>query len=257
MDEPIEVGQSFYHFVGIGVAPCRVLAPYEHAIDLPRVHHVAHVQPRIRLAVVCLGQPRIAEVVFLGGLVAEERLEQAHRVLGSVLPPVRGLGIRSLGSVLFQIRFQSLLRRSGDLQIPGNDMEQQTSVRGPLNVRLSAKGVDSAAGYSYVAQEQLNDGACANDLRSYSVVGPAQSVQDATGLVSSPGGRIHLVHLQQIFRRSTRNLGHLFRRVSGIVLLEKLKDAPGILERRVFLRNSFFVPLEGPVDASYFLVSLL
>ena len=75
-------------------------------------------------------------------------------------------------------------------------MEQQTSVRGSLNVRLSSKGVDASTGYSDIAQEQLNDSARANDLGPERVVSPSQSVENAPGFVPHPGGGIHFVHFQ-------------------------------------------------------------
>ncbi len=148
-----------------------------------------------------------------------------------------------------QVRFELLLGSPGDFQVPGDQVEQQTPIRRPLNVRLSAESVDAAARDADVAQEQLDDGTGTNDLSAERVVGPAKGVQHAPRLIPHSSGRIHLVHLQQVFHRRSSDFGYLLRCIARVVFLQELKDASGILKRRVLYRNPLLVPLEGPVSS--------
>ena len=103
VDHPVQLGHSLTGLIGVGSGASRVLAPGKKALEVPFVHFIKEVQPGVSFAVVQFRHPGVAKIIGLGSSLSEHGLEEAHRVLGSVLPPVGTDGIIGLGSPLLII----------------------------------------------------------------------------------------------------------------------------------------------------------
>ena len=119
-------------------------------------------------------------------------------------------------------------------------------VRGPLDVRLAAQGVDAAAGHADVAQQELDDARGTDVLHAHGVLGPAQGVHDGPGLVAASGCRKGLVDPEQVFPGNAGHRRDGVQVVTGIVLLHELEHATGMLEGLVPLGHAVFVEFKAP-----------
>ena len=107
-DEPLEPGERLPLEPGVLRTHRRVLAHDEIAVQLV----VGHLHDVLEMRVVLrqLGQPAVAEVVFLRGPLAVVRLEQADDVLGRVVPEAGFL--RVLLEVPGEVVLSPLARRA-------------------------------------------------------------------------------------------------------------------------------------------------
>jgi hypothetical protein len=123
-----------------------------------------------------------------------------------------------------------------DLQIAGQDIEDSRHIGGALNVGMAAQRVDAAAGAPHVAQQQLQHGRGADDLRAEAVLRPAHRVDDGGDLlhvaVFADGGE-QIGGLQELIFRNAGDALHHLRRVARILLLQQLIDAARMLKREV------------------------
>src|SRR5580658_766970 len=101
---------------------------------------------------------------------------------------------------------------------------------------MAAQGVHAAACSADVSEQKLNHRGGADDLRSESMLRPADGVDDRRNFLRVPvlaDGSEHVNGLQiLIFRNAGNALDH-FRRVSRILLLQQLEDAAWMLQRHV------------------------
>jgi hypothetical protein len=101
---------------------------------------------------------------------------------------------------------------------------------------VAAKRVDASAGAAHIAQQQLQHGGGADDLRAEAVLGPADRVNDGRGLFHVAvfaDGREEVGSLQELIFGDAGDAFHHLRRVAGILLLEELIDAARMFERHV------------------------
>ena len=173
VNHPIQVLEAFPHFSGIGAAAGRVLPPGKEPLECPLVHFIEEIQPGVSLAVIDLGEPVIAKVVGRHCRVPEKGLEHAHRVLWIVLPPVRALGIVAFGCPFLVIGSQRYIGCPRCFQVPGPDVPEQAMVSGSLHVGFTPQRIDTAAGNTHVAEQQLDDGHGADILNAGGVLSPA------------------------------------------------------------------------------------
>src|ERR1700720_1525793 len=76
----------------------------------------------------------------------------------------------------FRVGFKAGICRIGDFQVAGPDIEYAAHVGSALDVGMSAKCVDSTSSTAHIAQDQLEHGSRANDLRAEGVLRPANRV---------------------------------------------------------------------------------
>jgi hypothetical protein len=136
-----------------------VHAEGEDAFHFAFVHVVPVLDPGI--VAVHLRQPRKGEIVVLRRRRPIHCLQERHRELRCVRPIVKRLPLARLGwsrGHAIQIGFQVLVRRSGHLQIAGQNVENAGHVGRALNVGVTAQRIDAAAGASHVAHQQLQHG---------------------------------------------------------------------------------------------------
>ncbi len=100
---------------------------------------------------------------------------------------------------------------------------------------MAAQRVHAAAGHAHVAEQELDHGRGADVLRAHRVLGPAQGVQAGQGAVRRGGGGDDLAHLEEGILGRAADVAHRFRRVAGIVLLEQLQHATGVVQGLVHL----------------------
>ncbi|OPY88880.1 MAG: hypothetical protein A4E72_01258 [Syntrophus sp. PtaU1.Bin208] len=127
-------------------------------------------------------------------------------------------------------------------------------IRGPLDVGLAAHGLNAATGDAHIAQKQLDHAHGPDILGSYSVLGPAHGVEFVPCPVRSSCRAVELVDLDQFVNRRSRDLVDDLRRVAGIVLLQELEDAVGILHRGILFDPSIPFSLVGPAGLVVFSV---
>src|SRR5258708_2890913 len=98
---------------------------------------------------------------------------------------------------------------------------------------MPAKRVDAAARTTDVTEQQLHNCGCTDNLGAEGVMGPTYGVDDGADLLHVAvfaNGGVEVSGLEELLLGDTGDaLDHL-RSVAGILLLEQLEDAVGILE---------------------------
>ena len=173
-----------------------------------------------------------AEVVVGGGVVAPPRLEQADQVGVDVGPgaghPAPG------GDVGGEVVVEGGV---GHGQVAGEEVVEGGDVGGPLDAGVAPEGEDAAAGAADVAQEELDDGGGADVLHADRVLGPADGVAEGGGALAARVAAEGLGHLQELVSGDAAHLLHHLGRVAGVVALEHLEHAAGVLEGGIGLRR--------------------
>ena len=109
----------------------------------------------------------------------------------------------------------------GHLQVAGQDVEDAGHVGGALNIGVAAQSIDAAAGAPHVAQQQLQHGRGADDLRAEGVLRPTHRIDDGRDLLHVAvfaDGSEQVRGLQElVFGYAGDALDHL-RRVTRILL---------------------------------------
>ena len=229
-DQPVELGQGQAVHPAVGRAHRRVLAeeevPLHRAFEHPQHGLVGGVVARDA------GEVVEAEVVVDGGVVAPPRLEQADQVGVDVGP---GAGHPAPGGhVRGQVAVQGGV---GHGQVAGQEVVEGGDVGGPLDAGVAPEGEDASAGAADVAQEELDDGRGADVLDPDRVLGPADGVAEGGGALAAGVAAQGLGHLQELVTGDAAHVLHHLGRVAGVVALEHLEDAPGVLEGGVGLRR--------------------
>ena len=227
-DQPVELFQGLADLGRIRGTDRRVRADGKEPFDLALIHLVEEMHEGIVFPVVQLGQPGVAEIVFLGGLVVAEGLQEADEELRIILIVIGRLGILRFRRVFLQIFLQRIEGGRRHLQIAGQIVVEDAMIRGTLDVRLAAQGVDAAAGDAHVAQEELDHGHGPDDLAARRMVGPAQGVAFRSRLVRDARGAVFCIDLEQVFLGDAGDAGDLIQGVAGVMLLHHLEDAAGI-----------------------------
>ena len=181
-----------------------------------------------------------AEVVVGGGVVAPPRLEQADQVGVDVGP---GAGRLAPGrDVGVEVGVQGGV---GHGQVAGQEVVEGGDVGGALDAGVAPEGEDAAARAADVAQEELDDGRGADVLHADRVLGPADGVAEGGGALPARVAAQGLGHRQELVPGDAAHLLHHLGRVAGVVALEHLEHAPGVLEGGVGLRR--LAPVGGAV----------
>src|SRR2546427_8168572 len=101
---------------------------------------------------------------------------------------------------------------------------------------MAAESIHAASGTAHVAEQQLKDCRCADDLRPESMLRPAHRVDDRGGLLHVPvlaDGGVQVGCLQELgLRYAGDALDHLGR-VARKLLSQQLEDASRMLESEV------------------------
>src|SRR6202035_6090458 len=221
--QPVQAGQGQPLEPAAGRAHGRVLAEQEVPLDLL----VDHVEDGPVGAVVAgdPGQVAEAEVVVGGGGAAEPGLEHADQVGALVAPEA---GVRYLGEVLVHALAR---RRHG--QVAAEQVEQGRDVGGALDVGVPAQGQDAAAGSAPGAQQHLEDGRGPDVLHPGGVLGPADRVHPAGGLVPAAGGDQGGGDPGEVGRADAADLLDHVGGVPGEVPPEHLEHAARVSQRLV------------------------
>ena len=125
-------------------------------------------------------------------------------------------------------------------------LRQQPQVRQPLNIGVTAQGVNAAACHPHVAEQQLNHRHGADVLRADGVLRPAECIQERRSFIFRAGFRNQLAHLQEVRLRRTADVFDNLRRVAGNVLFQQVPHAARVLQGGVALRKAVFVQLVVP-----------
>ena len=232
-DQPIEVGHGTAHVAGVGGRMAGVHAPVEAALDNALLHELERGNMRI-VHGTCLGRdlrpPVVTVVVVHGGVLAEPLLQGGDDEL-------RLIGVVAVG---IGLRFQPLAQACAiggvrPLQVGGMLVDHHAHVRCTLDVGLAAQRVHAAAGDADVAKQQLHHGHGARVLGAIGVLGLAERVEHGAGLTGLGGRGIGFVDEFENILVHTADTANGVERVTGIVLLELLVDAHGVLQRHVLL----------------------
>src|SRR5579864_8718658 len=101
---------------------------------------------------------------------------------------------------------------------------------------MAAQCVYAAARSAHISKQELSHRCGAYDLRTKGVLRPPYSVDDRRHLLHVAifsNGREEIVGLQQSVLRNAGDFFYCFRRVSRVLLLQQLKNAPWMLERQI------------------------
>src|SRR4051794_31546608 len=205
-----------------------VLAEKEVPLHAP-VDHVEHgaVGPVVSAD---LGQVVEAEVVVPGCRLTPVGLEEVDAISTRVGPEPLGAGLADAVDPLLERRVVSDLRHR---EVSGQDVEQRRDVRRALDARVPAQRHDPTARATDVAQQQLQDRAGADVLHADAVLRPADAVDERGGALASGVRGPRLAHLAERVRRHATGFRDHLGGVAGVVPLEDLVDAPGMLQRLV------------------------
>ena len=134
-----------------------------------------------------------------------------------------GAGLDAVGVMRFNQVGQIGIGRVRHLQVARQTVEHSAHVGRALNVGVAAQSVDAAAGAPDVAEQQLQHGRGANDLRAEAVLRPPHRIHDGGDLLHVAifaDGSEQIGGLQElVFRNAGDALDHL-RRVARILLLQ-------------------------------------
>ena len=178
-------------------------------------------------------------IVLFGRSVAIHRFEERDGEFRSVRPiieriPRRGLRRSRCGAL--RVRGEVRIVRAGHLQVARQNVEDASQVRGTLYVRVTAKRIDASTGPADISHQELYHGCRSDDLRSEAVLSPAHRIDDSGRLfhvaVSADRGEEFSRFEELVFRNTGDTLNN-FRRVSRILLFQKLINALRMLERQV------------------------
>ncbi len=171
------------------------------------------------------GRQLYAEVILGSRGVPVPRLEQADDILAEVGPVAGGhTVVRDVGIQRVMVPVGRGLR-----QIAGQDVIQGADVRRALDAGMTSHGQDTAARTADVAEQELQDAPGTDHLRARGMLGPAQGVdQDARPLAARVGAE-KFGNARELLRRAAAHLGDHLRRVPGVMALQDLEDATGML----------------------------
>ena len=111
---------------------------------------------------------------------------------------------------------------------------------------MPAERVDAAARPADVAEQELDDRRRPDDLAADGVHRPADRVHDRADSICRAGGADDVGDPEEGVFRASRDSGDGLRRVAVVVPLQKLKDRPRVLERRIAADVAIGVPLVLP-----------
>ena len=131
-------------------------------------------------------------------------------------------------------------------QVAGEYARDYRMIGGTLDVRMATQCINTSAGSSDVAEQQLENGSGTNNLTANGVHRPTNRVHDSADLVGGSGRTDNVRDLEEVRFRATRDSGYRLRRISTKVLLQKLKDAARVLQRRVAFRVSVSISFVVP-----------
>ncbi len=160
--------------------------------------------------------------------------------LGIVLPVAHLVGTQRLLRARVDVLLVVLLALVGQGQVARQCVGQQAQVGQALDVGVSAQRVHAATGDTDIAQQQLHHGAGTQNLRARRVLCPAQCVQDGCCAARLCGGCELLANVHELVLRRAAGALHLLRRIAGVMALEPLVDATGVLQGRVGLDVTVF-----------------
>ena len=175
-------------------------------------------------------------VVLFGRGIAVHGLEKADGKFWCVRPVVERLpdtGLGRFGGDPLDVGLEVRIRGNRNFQVTRQIVEDPRHIRGALNVGVAAESVYAAARAPDVAKQQLQHGGGADGLCPRRMLRPAHGVNDRANLlhvtVFANGGEQVRDFQKLLLRHSGNALDH-FRRVTGILLAQQLKDTPGMLE---------------------------
>src|SRR5437899_6513617 len=188
------------------------------------------------IVAVHLGQIVEGPVVLFGRGIAVHGLEKADSNFWCVRPVVERLpdtGLGRFGGDPLDVGLEVRIRGNRNFQVTRQIVEDPRHIRGALNVGVAAESVYAAARAPDVAEQQLQHGGGADGLCPRRMLRPAHRVNDRANLlhvtVFANGGEQVRDFQKLLLRHSGNALDH-FRRVTGILLAQQLKDTPGMLE---------------------------
>src|SRR5205085_1707252 len=123
----------------------------------------------------------------------------------------------------------------GQGQVAGEQVVEGGDVGRPLDAGVAPQGEDAAAGAADVAQQELDDGRGADVLDADRVLRPADGVTHGRGAVGAGVAAEGVGHGQERVPGDAAHLLHQLRRVAGVVALQHLEDAAGVLQGGVGL----------------------
>jgi hypothetical protein len=234
--EPFEVGEGEPLELAVGGADGGVLAHHEKSLA-PAVYHahdrrVDGVLPRQARQMV------EAEVVLFGGRIAPVGLQETHRVGLHVAPVAARRGV-----TLHELLQTGVRVGVGHGDVAGQDVEEGGDIGRALDGRVPPQGHDAAAGPTYVAQEELDDGGGADVLDAVGMLRPSDRVGEGGGPIPARVVAHRIADPQEEVLGDAAHLLNHLRGVAGVVPLQDLEDAAGVLEGLVHLRG--LAVLEG------------
>src|SRR5690606_29140516 len=122
---------------------------------------------------------------------------------------------------------------------------------------VSAQRVHATAGNTNIAQQQLDHGAGTDDLRTNTVLRPAQRIQDGARATRFSGRGQHFTDFQELVLGRATDAFHHLGRVALVVLAQQLVDRAWVLQGGVRLDVAVLAQLVVPgglVVAAFFFV---
>ena len=241
---PLQLRHRFQQPRHIGSGQQRVEPERDETFEAPLMRFVPDRQPR-RVAVL-LAQVLVAELVGGRRVVSEPCLELRYEELWIIAP------------VIHRVRHERPRRRRGQMilkrglfgrrhpQVTRQNAGHDRVVRGTLDVRVPAQGVDAAARSADVAQQQLQDRPGADDLAAHCVHRPANRIHDRADAIRPARRADDVGHLEELFLGAAGNLRHHRGRIAFVVVLEELEHAARVLKRRVATHETIGAHLVAP-----------
>ena len=179
-------------------------------------------------------EPSEPVVVFRGRLVAVPGLQQRHHECVEVRPPSC---IRSVFAEVIGERCR-VGAESRHRNVAGQDVVERWNVGGSLDRGMTAEGEDPSTRTPDVAEEELEDRRGADDLHAGGMLRPSNRIADGTGALGSGGAAERVRDAQKRVAGDAADLLDHLRRVSRVMPLQDLKDASGMLQRRIAAADS-------------------
>ncbi len=244
INHPVQFGHGLSGLVGTGTTARGILPPCKESGKLILVHCIKEAQPGVVNTFINFRKITIG--IFERNTRSIVGPQKTCHILRIILPPVKALRLLRFGCIFCIISGQCRLRCLRCLQIPWQDMKEETMISGTLYVGLTPECIDTTAGHAHVAKEKLNDAHRPDILHTYSMLGPAHGIHDCTGFSYLAGLRIFLIDLKKFLLRRAGNPGYYIQIIPRIMLFQKLVNTVGIFETFVLFNYPFRVRLKGP-----------
>ncbi len=198
------------------------------------------------VAFIPLRQPVKAPAIFRRRFITKEGLHYRDEEFRVVAPVVYLAFQQRFWRVGGKVGLQIGLLLAWQRHVTWQALRQQPQVRQPLNIGVTAQGVNAAACHPHIAEQQLDHRHRTNVLRTNGVLRPAEGIQERGSFIVSTGFCDVFADFQErVFWRTTDVFNHIWR-VAGNVLFQQVPHAARMLQRGIAFGEAVFVQFISP-----------